>query len=113
MASDGPFCGVAAGWRLRARIRGHGETVPFGGVATGWRLWVSICGHGETFLSAGWPPAGAYGSASVVTARRSFLLNDGPAGLGRAWLWSGVDGRGEPAVPAGRGVPQRSEPLPD
>src|SRR5690242_4853039 len=56
MASEDPFCGVAAGWRLRVRI----------------------CGHGETFLSAECPLAGVCGSASVVTARRSFLLNDGP-----------------------------------
>src|SRR5215467_10089884 len=70
MASDDPFCRVAAGWRLR----------------------ICICGHGETFLSAERRPRLAW----AVTK-----------------LWSGVHGCGEPAVPAGRGVPERGEALSD
>src|SRR5215472_17669113 len=66
--------------------------VPFCGVAAGWRLWARIGGHGETFLSAERRPRLAWT---------------------RTKLWSGVDASGEPAVPAGRGVPQRGEALPD
>src|SRR5205807_1112331 len=66
------------------------------------------------FLSDRWRPAGARGSASAVTARRSFLMNDGPRlAWARTRLWSGVGACGEPVVPAGGGVPERGEALPD